>query len=102
MRSVPHRGSGWVNDSQLFTLSTKSNNEIAVTVLFFGGARDAVGQGEVRMVLHGASTAASAYAAVLEKFPGLSRFGKSLLFAVNQEYATPDREVRDGDELAVF
>jgi molybdopterin synthase catalytic subunit len=83
-------------------LSTNSNNEIAVTVLFFGGARDAVGQGEVRMVLRGPSTAASAYAAVLEKFPSLSRFGRSLLFAVNQEYATADREVKDGDELAVF
>src|SRR6185436_14953318 len=102
MRSVPPRGSGCVPDPQEFTLSTTSDNEIAVTVLFFGGARDAVGQSEVRMVLQGASTAASAYAAVLEKFPALSRFGRSLLFAVNQEYATADREVRDGDELAVF
>ena len=83
-------------------MSTNANNEIAVTVLFFGGARDAVGQGEVQLVLPGASTAAAAYAALLEKFPPLSRFGRSLLFAVNQEYATTDREVRDGDELAVF
>jgi len=83
-------------------MAENSHNEIAVTVLFFGGARDAVGQGEVQLILRGDSTAASAYAAVLEKFPALSRFGKSLLFAVNQEYATADREVRDGDELAVF
>jgi molybdopterin synthase catalytic subunit len=32
----------------------------------------------------------------------LRRFGRSLLFAVNQEYAPSDREVRDGDELALF
>jgi molybdopterin converting factor subunit 1 len=78
------------------------NNEIAVRVLFFGAARDVVGQAEVDFVLHGTPTAESAFAAVMTKFPGLARFGRSLLFAVNQEYARPDREVRDGDELAIF
>jgi MoaE-MoaD fusion protein len=79
-----------------------SNNEIAVRVLFFGAARDAVGQAEVDFVLHGTPTAESAFAQVIKKFPDLARFGRSLLFAVNQEYARPDREVHDGDELAVF
>jgi molybdopterin converting factor subunit 1 len=80
----------------------ESNNEIAVTVLFFGAARDAVGQSEVNFVLRGRPTAATALTELLEKFPDLKRFGRSLLFAVNQEYAASDREVRDGDELAVF
>jgi molybdopterin synthase catalytic subunit len=71
-------------------------------VLFFGAARDAVGQGEVDFILQGTPTAARAFAAVLESFPDLNRFGRSLLFAVNQEYAEGDREVHDGDELAVF
>jgi molybdopterin synthase catalytic subunit len=81
---------------------THNANEIAVTVLFFGAARDAVGQAEVAFILNDKATAASAFAAVLEKFPDLRRFGRSLLFAVNQEYAPEDREVHDGDELAVF
>jgi molybdopterin synthase catalytic subunit len=71
-------------------------------VLFFGAARDAVGHGEVDFSLNNSSSAASAFAEVLERFPALKRFGRSLLFAVNQEYADPNREVRDGDELAVF
>ena len=71
-------------------------------VLFFGAARDAVGQGEVRLSLKGDTTAAIAFEQVLEKFPELRRFGRSLLLAVNQEYAPADREVRDGDELAMF
>ncbi|MGH9929623.1 MAG: molybdopterin converting factor subunit 1 [Pyrinomonadaceae bacterium] len=78
------------------------NKEIAVRVLFFGAARDATGQGEVDLVLPSTPTAASALAAVLKEFPALARFGRSLLFAVNQEYAQADREVHDGDELAVF
>jgi len=78
------------------------NNEISVRVLFFGAARDAVGQAEVDFVLQGTPSAESAFAAVMKKFPDLARFGRSLLFAVNQEYAQADREVHDGDELAVF
>lgn len=78
------------------------NSEISVRVLFFGAARDAVGQAEVDFVLHGTPSAESAFAAVMKKFPDLARFGRSLLFAVNQEYAQADREVHDGDELAVF
>lgn len=79
-----------------------ANNDISVRVLFFGAARDAVGQAEVDFVLPGAPTAESAFAAVRKRFPDLARFGRSLLFAVNQEYARGDREVHDGDELAVF
>lgn len=78
------------------------NNEIAVRVLFFGAARDAVGQSEFEFVLPSKTTAEGALAAVLKKFPDLARFGRSLLFAVNQEYARADSEVHDGDELAVF
>lgn len=83
-------------------MSQNINNEIAVKVLFFGAARDAVGHSEVDLRLNGNSTAANAFEQVLEKFPDLRRFGRSLLLAVNQEYAVADREVHDGDELAIF
>lgn len=83
-------------------LAQNTNNEITVKVLFFGAARDAVGHGEVDFVLKDASTAATAFEEVLDRYPDLLRFGRSLLFAVNQEYAGEDREVHDGDELAVF
>jgi MoaE-MoaD fusion protein len=83
-------------------LTDKSNNEIAVTVLVFGAARDAVGRSEVKIVLKGQPTAATAFAQLLKQFPDLSRFGRSLLLAVNQEYAASDRELKDGDELAIF
>ena len=73
-----------------------------VKILFFGAARDAVGHGEVDFVLADRATASSAFAQVVESFPDLRRFGRSLLFAVNQEYAASDREVHEGDELAVF
>jgi molybdopterin synthase catalytic subunit len=73
-----------------------------VRVLFFGAARDAVGQSEMEFKLAERSSAAAAFEQLLAAFPELRRFGRSLLFAVNQEYANADREVNDGDELAVF
>ncbi len=80
----------------------QSTKAINVRVLFFGAARDAAGLDETTIELSGATTCAGALDHVLRTFPELQRFGKSLLFAINQEYAQPDREVRDADELAVF
>lgn len=77
-------------------------SQVAVRVLFFGAARDAVGKSEVIFSLSEATNAATAFEQVLDAFPALRRFGRSLLFAVNEEYARPDREVFAGDELAVF
>lgn len=76
--------------------------QIPVRVLFFGAARDAVGQAEIVFSLNIPTNAGSAFDQVLDAFPALHRFGRSLLFAINEEYAQPDREVHAGDELAVF
>jgi len=75
---------------------------ITVTVLFFGAARDAAGHDQVNLTLEAPATTESAKSEILSACPALERFGKSLLFAVNQEYAEPGREIRQGDELALF
>jgi molybdopterin converting factor subunit 1 len=82
--------------------TTGNNTAITVRVLFFGAARDAAGCDEAELKLAPPHNSASAFAQLLDAYPDLSRFGKSLLLAVNQEYAQPDREIFDGDELAVF
>lgn len=85
-------------------MSTAENatSQIKVRVLFFGAARDAVGNAEVDFTLKDGTSATQAFAELLEGFPELRRFGRSLLFAVNQEYAPDDLTVKHGDELAVF
>ena len=77
-------------------------HQINVRVLFFGAARDAAGHTEIDLSLPSPTNAANAFEQVLSAYPELRRFGRSLLFAVNQEYAQNDREISDGDELAVF
>ena len=76
--------------------------QIIVRVRFFGAARDAVGTADTLLSLQAPTDAAGAFAQVVSAFPNLRRFGRSLLFAINEEYAAADREVRAHDELAVF
>jgi len=75
---------------------------IKVRVLFFGAARDAVGQEQIEVELESPINADGARAKLLSDYPSLQRFGNSLLFAVNQQYAQSNREISEGDELAVF
>ena len=83
-------------------MTEQKTNQIRVRVLFFGGAKDTVGTNSLGLSLDSPATLATASATLLDKFPELKRFGRSLLFAVNQEYSTPDTEIADNDELAVF
>ena len=75
---------------------------ITVRILFFGAARDAVGQEEIEFPLTSPTTTETARSQILSAYPDLQRFGNSLLLAVNQEYAAAHREIQDGDELALF
>jgi len=82
--------------------SADPQSTIRVRVLFFGAARDAVGNDEMDFETDSPADTAKAREQLLNAYPALRRFGNSLLFAVNQEYAEPHREIRDGDELAIF
>ena len=81
----------------------KSGERIRVRVLFFGAAREIAGHGEVELEIQAPASASSAFEEIVASYPELRRFGRSLLLAVNQEYARDsDRQVREGDELAIF
>lgn len=75
---------------------------VHIRVLFFGAARDAVEANEMDLALEAPATVSSAFQNLKSRFSTLERFGRSLLFAVNQEYATPDTQLNENDELAVF
>jgi molybdopterin synthase catalytic subunit len=76
--------------------------QVSIRVLFFGAARDAVNANQLDLSLDAPATVSSAFSSLAGRFSQLERFGRSLLFAVNQEYATPDTVLRENDELAVF
>ena len=78
------------------------SKQVSIRVLFFGAARDVVDRNPLDLSLDEPATVASAFQSLVTKFSQLERFGRSLLFAVNQEYATPDTLLKENDELAVF
>jgi molybdopterin converting factor subunit 1 len=80
----------------------KDEPSLRVRVLFFGAAREIAGSSEIELCLRARSSAADAFEEVLARYPELRRFGRSLLLAVNQEYAIAETELREGDELALF
>ena len=77
---------------------------IIIRVLLFGAARDVLPEksSPLTLALNEPPTVASAFQQLVAKYPDLERFGRSLLFAVNQEYATPETELKENDELAIF
>ena len=78
------------------------NTPVKIRVLFFGAARDAVDTNPLEISLDAPATVWSAFQKLSRRYSQLERFGRSLLFAVNQEYATPETPLKENDELAVF
>jgi len=83
-------------------MNNSEDKAISVRVLFFGGAKDITGTSSIELSISSPATLTDAKTLLIERFPGLERFGRSLLFAVNQEYAAPDKAIKSNDELAVF
>jgi molybdopterin converting factor small subunit len=84
-------------------MGNNQDNQIKVRLLFFGAARDVVGREEIDFFLNAPATVSSSYSQIIEAYPALSeKFGRSLLFAVNQAYEPAEKEVNEGDELAIF
>lgn len=71
-----------------------------VQVLFFGATAEATGMREIEMDFAEGAKSDAAFAEIKSKFPQLN--AHSLLFAVNQEYASGGETIKNGDELAVF
>ena len=83
-------------------MSTNANETILIRVLFFGGARDATSFNEVDLHVPSTATVKVLFEKLSERFPDLQRFGRSLLFAVNREYATAHLKLKANDEVAIF
>ena len=83
-------------------MTSNPQPQVSIRVLFFGAARDVVDATQLDLSLDTPATVSSAFQNLVHRFAPLERFGRSLLFAVNQEYATPETLLKENDELAVF
>lgn len=77
-------------------------NKVKVNVLLFGQAREIAGAQSIELKLESPATVESAFAALKINHPKLAAMERSLLFAVNEEYATRTTELSENDRLAII
>lgn len=73
-----------------------------MNVLFFARARDLTGKSVVSLKIPCGSSAGSTMERLLCMFPRLQEICKSMLLAINEEYADESTLLKHGDELAII
>jgi len=77
-------------------------NKVMITALLFGLAREVAGAQQVEVGLDDPATVESAFGELKRLHPRLAPMERSLLFAVNEEYADRSRVLANGDRLAIL
>lgn len=77
-------------------------NKIKITALLFGQAREFVGASSLDLEVDEPATVASVFAMLKAEHPKLAAMERSLLFAVNEEYASPEQPLAAQDRLAIL
>ncbi len=75
---------------------------MSLRILFFASLSDITGMRETIVDAAGFANVISVFDKFAKEFPALETRRKSLLFAVNSEFAQPESPVSDGDEIAFF
>jgi molybdopterin synthase catalytic subunit len=75
---------------------------IKITVLLFGQARETVGEATIEVEVDEPATVESAFAVLKPRYPKLAEMERSLLFAVNEEYASRGDSLSENDRLAIL
>ena len=73
-----------------------------LTIRLFAGMRDVAGKGVLEMECPASARVSEVFDQLILIHPGVEPFRRSLLVAVNQDYADWDGAVQDGDEVAFF
>ena len=77
-------------------------NRIKITALLFGQAREFVGASSLDVEVAAPATVESVFAILKSEHPRLAQMERSLLFAVNEEYASLSDPLADRDRLAIL
>jgi MoaE-MoaD fusion protein len=79
-----------------------TNQKIKITALLFGQAREAVGADKLELHIETPATVASAFATLKSQHSKLAAMERSLMFAINEEYASREQPLSDNDRLAIL
>ena len=75
---------------------------MSIRILFFASLAEISGAREMSLDAAGFTDVDSVFNKFARDFPLLEKYRKSVLLAVNSEFARPGSPVHDGDEIAFF
>jgi len=75
---------------------------VRVTIKLFARLREIASAGRLERELADGATVGEMLADLRAEFPRLADVTARTIISVNQEFATPDRPLHDGDEVAIF
>jgi molybdopterin converting factor subunit 1 len=73
-----------------------------ITIKAFASVKDTLGFNEREYNLFNEMTVGDAVKFISQEFDGLKALEENLLFAVNEEYCSGERRLRENDVLALF
>jgi MoaE-MoaD fusion protein len=79
-----------------------TDKQITITALLFGQARETAGADQIELSLAQPATVSSAFEALKSLHPKLAAMERSLMFAINEEYASRQQALADNDRLAIL
>lgn len=71
-----------------------------ISILFFGATAEITGKRKISIEPSPELVASDVFGKLFDDFPSLKNH--RLHYSINQQYATGDEVLRDGDELAIF
>jgi sulfur-carrier protein len=73
---------------------------VKVRLLYFAVLRDITGRSEVEVSMAEGTRAGEVWQSMRRDYKQLAAYDQPPMIAINETYATPDTQLRDGDELA--
>ena len=70
-----------------------------VRLLFFAVLRDITGKNETEVSVAEGTRAGDVWSSLRREHAALASYAKPPMIAINEDYATPETQLRDGDEL---
>ncbi len=77
-----------------------TNERMRVRVKFFAAPREAIGAGEIEKELAPGTTVEELIGMLVEEYPALRAYVRSISVAVNRVYVGVQTELHDGDQVA--
>ena len=99
---INQTASAGLTESRLVRARLRYSGHMRVTVQYLGMLREFAGRESEAVEVPDGASVGEVYTAAQQRFPQMAEFRHAVALAVNYEYCSADRILRDGDEVALL